>query len=71
MMMLLATRRLPIDTISGEAVAEASLKGRKKDAVILCALNACRMLDAHDILRQSAKGILPTQHFFNKSLCIV
>ena len=48
--------RLPIDTVSGEAVAEASVKGKKKDAVILCALNACRMLDAHDILRQPAKG---------------
>ncbi len=45
-----------MDTVSGEAVAEASVKGKKKDAVVLCALNACRMLDAHDILRQSAKG---------------
>ena len=50
--------RLPIDTISGEAVAEASVKGKKKEAVVLCALSACRMLDAHDILRQSAPGLL-------------
>ena len=52
--------RLPIDTVSGEAVAEASVKGKKKDAVLLCALNACRMLDAHDILRQPAKGSVCT-----------
>ena len=57
------THRLPIDTISGEAVAEASVKGKKKDAVVLCALNACRMLDAHDILRLPAKG--------NALLCLI
>ena len=50
------SHRLPIDTVSGEAVAEASVKGKKKEAVVLCALNACRMLDAHDVLRQPAKG---------------
>lgn len=45
---------LPIDTITGESVyAEASVMGKKKDAVIECALQACRMLDAEGILRQS------------------
>jgi len=49
--------RLPFDTVTGEAVyAEASVKGKKKDAVLQCALNACRMLDAQDILRHSAPG---------------
>ena len=49
--------RLPIDAATGEAIyAEASLKGKKKDAVVMCALNACRMLDAQDMLRHSAKG---------------
>jgi hypothetical protein len=52
-----------MDTVSGEAVAEASVKGKKKDAVVMCALNACRMLDAHDILRQPAKGkTFPCSH---------
>ena len=37
-------------------MAEESVRGKKREAVVLCALNACRMLDAHDILRQSAKG---------------
>ena len=51
--------RLPIDTATGEAVyAEASLKGKKKDAVVMCALNACRMLDAQDMLRHHAKGMI-------------
>ena len=50
------TFRLPIDTANGEAVyAEASVKGKKKDAVLQCALNACRMLDAQDMLRHHAK----------------
>ena len=49
--------RLPIDTATGEAVcAEASLKGKKKDAVIQCALNACRMLDAQEMLRHHTRG---------------
>jgi hypothetical protein len=51
--------RLPIDTVSGEGVyAEASLKGKKKDTVLLCALNACRMLDAQDMLRHHVKSML-------------
>ena len=49
--------RLPIETASGESVyAEASHNGKKKDAVVMCALNACRMLDAQDMLRHHAKG---------------
>ena len=47
-------------------MAEASVKGKKKDAVVLCALNACRMLDAHDILRQPAKGV----HFVCAFSCV-
>ena len=48
--------RLPMDTATGEAVyAEASVKG-KKNAVLQCALNACRMLDVQDLLRPSASG---------------
>ncbi len=44
--------RLPIEMAGGESVcAEASVTGRKKEAVKLCALNACRILDAQDILR--------------------
>lgn len=51
---------LPIDTISGETVyAEGSGRG-KKEAVLECALTACRMLDAEGILRESRKGAFHT-----------
>lgn len=51
------THRLPIDGPSGEPLyAEAAVAGKKKDAVLECALEACRMLDASGLLRQSSHG---------------
>lgn len=48
------TVELPIDTANGApAIAEASVKGKKKEAVIACALEACRILDQHGELRKS------------------
>lgn len=55
--LLLLLCRLPLETVTGEPVyAEASVKGKKKEAVLECALTACRMLDAEGVLRQSSKG---------------
>lgn len=52
-----APYRLPIDGPSGEPLyAEASVAGRKKEAVLECAQEACRMLDAAGLLRQSSHG---------------
>ena len=49
--------RLPVDGPNGSAVyAEASVAGRKKDAVHECANEACKMLDAYGLLRQSSHG---------------
>lgn len=49
--------RLPIANVAGTPqIAETTLSGKKKEAIMHCALEACKILDMYGLLRQSTHG---------------
>ena len=48
--------RLPIEDATGEEIVAEGSSTKKKDAVVACAYEACRIIDAHGMLRNAMHG---------------
>ena len=48
---------LPVQSAGGEMViAEATVKGKQREAIVQCALEACRLLDGYGMLKQASQS---------------
>ena len=48
--------RLPVESASGEPVVAEGVASKKKEAIVACALEACRILDSYGVLRTATHG---------------
>ena len=48
--------RLPIETSEGTEVIAEGTCSNKKDAVLACALDACRLIQAYNMMQNTTKG---------------
>lgn len=49
--------RLPLDTDDGEEVVAEGTSSNKKEAVLVCATEACRLIQAYDSMRNKTRGV--------------
>ena len=48
--------RLPIETAESDELVAEGTSSNKKDAVMACAVEACKLIQAYDMMQNKCKG---------------